>query len=78
MSKSAAADAVLEAIAELADEDIDLCLSVVTGHFVGLYTEVIRRQGQDPAKQITIEGGARTITIHAAAPQEQTNGENNI
>lgn len=65
-SRADALEALQEAIVELAGEDIDLCLSTMTGSFVGLYLEVMRRRGMDTDKQITIEGGSRTITIHAA------------
>ena len=41
-------------------------LSVLTGAFVGLVVELVRRNGQDTNKQITIDGGStsRNITIH--------------
>ena len=42
-------------------------LSVVTGTFVALVVELCRSAGEDPEKQITIEGPdtQRGITIHA-------------
>lgn len=41
-------------------------LSVLTGSFVGLTIELVRRQGCETDKDITIDGGMeRNITIHA-------------
>ena len=41
-------------------------LSVLTGSFVGLVVEMLRRGGLDTTSQITIDGGLeRDITIHA-------------
>ncbi|ERJ39116.1 hypothetical protein L810_6353 [Burkholderia sp. AU4i] len=41
-------------------------LSVLTGAFVGLAVELVRRHGHDVAKEITVNGGQqRDITIHA-------------
>lgn len=41
-------------------------LSVLTGSFVGLTVELVRRSGNDVDKEIKIEGGdGRNITIHA-------------
>ena len=41
-------------------------LSILTGSFVGLTVELVRRQGHDTKKQITVDGGnQRDITIHA-------------
>lgn len=46
-------------------------LSILTGAFVGLTVEVVRRQGHDVANAITVDGGAqRDITIHP--PKEAT------
>lgn len=57
------ATAITEALDECAVEDV---LAVVTGAFVGLTTELIRRNGHDPAKPITLNGGKnRDITLHA-------------
>ena len=42
-------------------------LAILTGAFVGLTVELVRRQGHDPEERITINGGtSRDITIHAA------------
>lgn len=41
-------------------------LTVITGIFVGLSEELVRRQGFDASEQIFINGGdQRDITIHA-------------
>jgi hypothetical protein len=41
-------------------------LSFVTGAFTGLAIELVRREGHDASKDITIDGGpSRDITIHA-------------
>ena len=41
-------------------------LAVLTGVFVGLTVELVRRQGHDVTKEIKIDGGQqRDITIHA-------------
>ena len=54
-------------------------LSVLTGAFVGLTVELVRRSGQDALGQINVDGGPnRDITIHAvkggdvAAPRPTT------
>jgi hypothetical protein len=49
-------------------------LTVITGAFVGLTTELVRRNGGDLSLAITIDGGAnRDITIHA--PKALAKGE---
>lgn len=41
-------------------------LTILTGHFVGLVVEVLRRSGNTPDGEIHIDGGKRRdITIHA-------------
>ena len=41
-------------------------LQVVTGCFVGLTVEMVRRSGNDASKEIKVDGGKeRDITIHA-------------
>lgn len=41
-------------------------LAIITGTFVALTVELVRRNGDDSDKQITIDGGhERDITIHA-------------
>lgn len=56
-------DAISRALVECPASDV---LSVITGSFVGLTIELIRQSGNDPDKEITIDGGAqRDITIHA-------------
>jgi|GEM_PF-6846972 len=54
------------AIASALDKaSVDDVLCVLTGHFVGLTVELVRRQGEDVTKPITIDGGTqRDITIH--------------
>lgn len=51
---------------------VDEVLCVLTGHFVGLTVEQVRRQGEDVTKPITIYGGyggaERNITIHSPNP----------
>ncbi|WP_371438341.1 hypothetical protein [Polaromonas sp.] len=48
-------------------------LSVLTGAFVGLTVELVRRQGHDVAEEIKVAGGRqRDITIHA--PKELGHG----
>lgn len=40
-------------------------LAILTGAFVGLTVELVRRQGHDADKQIMVDGGEkRDITIH--------------
>lgn len=40
-------------------------LNLLTGHFVGLTVELVRRQGLDGSKEIQLDGGSqRDITIH--------------
>lgn len=54
-----------KALAELVSGDLRLALSAVTGCFVGLVIEVVRRNGEVPDGEIRIDGGAqRDITIH--------------
>lgn len=49
----------------LRDADVSDVLSLITGTFVGLTLEVIRRQGYDVDKEIKVDGGKnRDITIH--------------
>lgn len=63
--------AVLAALEEASVADV---LGVITGTFVGLTVEVVRRQGHDVNKEIEVDGGPnRDITIHAPkAPQPVT------
>lgn len=54
-----------KALLELASEDISTALSVLTGCFVSLTLEVLRRKGHVPDGDIKIDGGdQRDITIH--------------
>ena len=54
-----------KALLELASEDFSTALSVLTGCFVGLTIELLRRNGCAPNGDIKIDGGdQRDITIH--------------
>ena len=59
------------AIARALDEaPVSDVLSVLTGAFVGLTVEVVRRQGHDVSKEIRVDGGQqRDVTIH---PEKET------
>lgn len=60
-------DALGQALDEAPVSDV---LSILTGAFVGLTVELVRRQGHDVNKEIKVDGGDnRDITIHA--PKEQ-------
>lgn len=62
----------LSAAIELALDEAPVAdvLSILTGAFVGLTIELVRRQGHDVSKQIKVDGGQqRDITIHP--PKEQ-------
>lgn len=49
----------------LDDAPVSDVLSVLTGTFVGLTVELVRRQGHDVTKEIKVDGGHnRDITIH--------------
>lgn len=44
-------------------------LTVITGAFVGLTVEMVKRAGHDISKPITVDGGKqRDITIHPPKP----------
>ncbi|KAA1012990.1 hypothetical protein FVF58_09360 [Paraburkholderia panacisoli] len=50
----------------LDDEPVSDVLAVLTGAFVSLTVELVRRQGHDVTKEIKVDGGRqRDITIHA-------------
>lgn len=54
-----------KALLDLVREDASSALSVLTGLFVSLTLEVLRRQGHVPDGEIRIDGGdQRDITIH--------------
>lgn len=64
--------AIEQALADAPASDV---LSILTGSFVSLTLELLRRQGHDVNKEVKIDGGSkRDITIHApkdlAAPSE--------
>lgn len=62
-----------KALLELAGEDVSTALSVLTGCFVSLTLEVLRRKGHVPDGDIKIDGGdQRDITIHPPkAPRDE-------
>jgi hypothetical protein len=69
-SGAAPIDRLGQAISDALDEapaaDV---LIVITGAFVGLTVEMVRRAGHDVDKAITVDGGKqRDITIHAPKP----------
>ena len=66
MSYAEKAQAVEEAFLVLIEHDTEAALSLVTGMFVGLLTEYMRRRGHDEKVDIRIDGGGmRDITVHA-------------
>jgi hypothetical protein len=51
---------------KLVEEDTEAALQLVTGMFVGLTLEYMRRRGHSPDCDVLIDGGGqRDITIHA-------------
>ena len=55
--------AIDQALNEYSVEDV---VSAVTGNFVGLVVELVKRKGGDEDGEIKIDGGKnRDITIHA-------------
>ena len=62
-----AAENFENALLRMVEEDAQTALCLVTGAFVGLTLELIRRQGHEPVGDVLIDGGeCRDITIHAA------------
>lgn len=56
-------DAISKALDDAPVSDV---LSVLTGAFVALTVELVRRQGHDISQKIEVDGGhERDITIHA-------------
>lgn len=54
------------AFIELIEADADQAIQLITGMFVGLAVEIVRRHGADASLDILIDGcGRRDITIHA-------------
>lgn len=50
----------------LEEAPVSEVLSILTGAFVGLTVELVRRKGHDINKEIKVDGGQnRDITIHA-------------
>ncbi|RQV20618.1 hypothetical protein DF039_12300 [Burkholderia cenocepacia] len=62
-----ALEAIAEAVGDaLAETPVTEVLAFVTGVFVGLTVELVRRQGHDVNMEIKVDGGQqRDITIHA-------------
>lgn len=58
-----------EAFLELVDGNVETALQLITGMFIGLTLEMVKRSGGDSTQQVVIEGGSarnsRIITIHA-------------
>lgn len=55
--------AIEQALEEAPVSDV---LSILVAAFVGVTVEMVRREGEDVAKEIKIDGGAqRDVTIHA-------------
>lgn len=55
-----------DAFVKLVEEDTEGALQLITGMFVGLMLEYLRRRGLETARDIKIDGGkSRDITIHA-------------
>lgn len=67
LAEQAAVNKISEAIEQALNvATVTEVLSVLTGSFVGLTAELVRRQGYDADKEIKVDGGAqRDITIHA-------------
>lgn len=65
---NAAIDKLGAAIAEaVSTADVQDVLALLTGSFVGLTLELLRREGHEPTGDILLDGGAnRDITIHKA------------
>lgn len=67
----------LEQLRDAIAQSLLLCrvsdvLSVITGTFVSLTTEVVRRAGHDTDREIKVDGGdQRDITIHAPKAKAQ-------
>lgn len=56
-------EAIERALEEAPVADV---LQLITGVFVGLTVELLRREGHDPNTEIRVDGGERRdITIHA-------------
>lgn len=65
--RSNAIDKLGAAIETALDEaPVSDVLALLTGAFVGLTVELLRREGHDTSKEIKVDGGKqRDITIHA-------------
>lgn len=67
VEKSGALENLGGAISQALDEaPVSDVLSILTGAFVALTVELVRRQGHDVSQKIEVDGGhERDITIHA-------------
>lgn len=79
MSKTSSLEALADAISQALDQaPVSDVLSVLTGAFVSLTVELVRRQGHDVGLPITVDGGKnRDVTIHppkAAQAAEANHG----
>lgn len=64
-----AAERFQSALVDMLNVDYQAALSIVTGTFVSLTLEVIRRHGHDPKGEVRVDGGKnRDVTIHAPKP----------
>jgi hypothetical protein len=65
--------AIEQALADAPAADV---LAIITGAFVGLTVEMLRRQGLDSSKEIMIDGYPnRKITIHAPTQARVPDGQ---
>lgn len=65
-------EVIIDLIGELAGNDVDLALELVTGLFVGLLTAYMEFKDQDPDTEIVLNGdgeGQRKITLHRKGEQ---------
>jgi len=71
-----AAERFHAAVLDMLNNDYPAALSIVTGTFVSLTLEIMRRNGHDTDQKILIDGGNnRDITIHALKSAEPSGGE---
>lgn len=59
------------AIKGIASRNPEIAISLLTGALVGLIEFLVEGNGDDPKKEIMIDGGEnRNLTIHAAKEQQ--------
>jgi hypothetical protein len=57
---------VMDALGDLAAQDLSIALQVATGAFVSLLIAVMELHGHDTDREIRVDGGEnRDITVHA-------------